>query len=127
MSSILFVIFTKVLLIVPIQEKSSFNFQDYFFEFEEAVDIHQTFMYKEKLTSETDSEIKNDEFFDREKNQVSNQHNLETLLHMFQVCHKAGLKNVFCCLYDALHIAFTLSVSSTTPERTFSTLKIKKN
>lgn len=107
--------------------KEFIQFSRSFFEFEEAVGFHQTFIHKEKLTSETDSEVENEEFSDEEKNQVGNRQNLGTLLHIFQVCHKAGLKDVFPCLYDALHIACTLPVSSTTPERTFSKLKIIKN
>ncbi|KAF0728720.1 zinc finger MYM-type protein 1-like [Aphis craccivora] len=53
-----------------------------------------------------------------------NNQNLGTLLH---VCHNSGLQSVFPTLYFALQIACTLPVSSTTPERTFSKLKIVKN
>ncbi|XP_008179475.1 52 kDa repressor of the inhibitor of the protein kinase-like [Acyrthosiphon pisum] len=43
------------------------------------------------------------------------------------VCHTSGLQSIFPTLYMALQIACTLPVSSTTPERTFSKLKIVKN
>lgn len=53
--------------------------------------------------------------------------NLGSLLHIFQVLHASGLGSIFPTLHLALKIACTLPVSSTTPERTFSKLKIVKN
>ncbi|XP_008189999.1 uncharacterized protein LOC103311936 [Acyrthosiphon pisum] len=104
-----------------------------FFEFEDAVGFQQTYIHGKKYTSNNDSEHESEESPDSDWNEdeggmyVHKHNNLGTLLHMLQVCHKAGLKNVFPCLYDALHIACTLPVASTTPERTFSKLKIVKN
>jgi len=104
-----------------------------FFEFEDAIGFQQTYIHGEKYTNNNDSEHESEENSDSDRDEdegaiyVHKHNNLGTLLHMLQVCHKAGLKNVFPCLYDALHIACTLPVASTTPERTFSKLKIVKN
>ncbi|KAF0686397.1 zinc finger MYM-type protein 1-like [Aphis craccivora] len=53
--------------------------------------------------------------------------NLGSLLDLLKLCHISGLKEVFPTLYTALHIATTLPVTSASPERTFSKLKIIKN
>lgn len=53
--------------------------------------------------------------------------NLVSLLDLLKLCHTSGLKEVFPTLYTALHIATTLPVTSASPERTFSKLKIIKN
>lgn len=53
--------------------------------------------------------------------------NLGSLQDLLKLCHISGLKEVFPTLYKALHIATTLSVTSASPERTFSKLKIIKN
>lgn len=53
--------------------------------------------------------------------------NLGSLLDLLKLCHMSGLKEVFPTLYTALHIATTLPVTSASPERTFSKLKIIKN
>ncbi|KAF0715469.1 zinc finger MYM-type protein 1-like [Aphis craccivora] len=50
-----------------------------------------------------------------------------SLQDLLKLCHISGLKEVFPTLYKALHIATTLSVTSASPERTFSKLKIIKN
>jgi len=43
------------------------------------------------------------------------------------VCHSTGLKDVFPNIYIALTIILTLPVSSASPERAFSKLKLIKN
>jgi len=52
--------------------------------------------------------------------------NLVSLLDLLKLCHTSGLKEVFPTFYTALHIATTLPVTSASPERTFSKLKIIK-
>ncbi|KAF0706082.1 zinc finger MYM-type protein 1-like [Aphis craccivora] len=101
-----------------------------FFEFDDAIGFQKTYIHGEKYTSNNDSEHESEENSDSYRNEdegknmyVHKHKNLGTLLNMLQVCQKAGLKNVFPCHYDALHIACTLLVASTTPERTFSKLR----
>lgn len=43
------------------------------------------------------------------------------------MCHSTGLKDVFPNIYIALTIILTLPVSSASPERAFSKLKLIKN
>lgn len=52
---------------------------------------------------------------------------LNSLLDLLKICHVSGMKEVFPTLYTALHIATTLPVTSASPQRTFSKLKIIKN
>lgn len=108
------------------------QYSNSFFEFEESVGFHKINIHEEKYESENSEDNEDEDNSGEEEGEtiVGNKQylqNVGTLLHLFQVCHKSGLKNVFPCLYDALHIASTLPVSSTTPERTFSKLKIIKN
>jgi len=92
---------------------------------------NSNFLHKDIVTENydtaQDNESSNDEeerqFYD--KNKVVN--NLASILKIFQVCHTSGLESIFSTLYLALKIACTLPVSSTSPERTFSKLKILKN
>ncbi|KAF0690727.1 zinc finger MYM-type protein 1-like, partial [Aphis craccivora] len=102
--------------------------------FEDTIEFQKTYIHGEKYTSNNDSEHESEDNSDSDRNEDNGEYmyvhkhkNLGTLLHMLQVCHKTGLKNVFLCLYDALHIACTLPNASITPERTFSKLKILKN
>lgn len=60
-----------------------------------------------------------DEFETIEKDQ-------KTINSIFKVCHSTGLKEVFPAIYTALRIALTLPVSSASPVRAFSKLKLIK-
>lgn len=51
----------------------------------------------------------------------------DTIHMLFEVCNRSELKNIFPSLYTALCIALTLSVSSASPERAFSKLKLIKS
>ncbi|XP_022175063.1 zinc finger MYM-type protein 1-like [Myzus persicae] len=57
--------------------------------------------------------------------EVCDEDNLSDI-DLLKLCHMSGLKEVFPTLYTALHIATTLPVTSASPERTFSKLKIIK-
>lgn len=49
-----------------------------------------------------------------------------SLHNLFKIFHTSGLKEVFPHLYTSLHIATTLPITSASPERTFSKLKLVK-
>jgi len=89
------------------------------------------FLHKDIETEKDDSAQDNESSNDEEQIQNGDQNkkvnNLGSILNIFQVCHTSGLGSIFPTLYLALKIACTLSVSSTSPERTFSKLKILKN
>jgi len=46
---------------------------------------------------------------------------------IYNVCHITGLKDIFPAISTALEIALTLPVTSASPERAFSKLKLIKN
>jgi len=72
--------------------------------------------------SGTESEV--EEFTD---NDLLETPNSEGTIHMmYKICNEAGLKETFPALYTALSIALTLPISSVSPERTFSKLKLVK-
>ncbi|XP_029348041.1 zinc finger MYM-type protein 1-like [Acyrthosiphon pisum] len=71
---------------------------------------------------ETDTDT--DDEYKAEKSKKSN--NQKTINSIFKVCHSTGLKEVFPTIYTALRIALTLPVSSASPERAFSKLKLIK-
>jgi len=89
------------------------------------------FLHKDIETEKDDSAQDNESSNDEEQIQNGDQNkkvnNLGSILNIFQVCHTSGLGSIFPTLYLALKIACTLPVSSTSPERTFSKLKILKN
>ncbi|KAL4097745.1 hypothetical protein QTP88_022467 [Uroleucon formosanum] len=107
------------------------QFSKLFFQFDVAMNSNSGFLHKnieiENDDSAQDNESSNDEEESQfgDKNKVVN--NLASILNIFQVCHTSGLGSIFPTLYLALKIACTLPVSSTSPERTFSKLKILKN
>lgn len=49
-----------------------------------------------------------------------------TIHMMYKMCNETGLKDTFPALYTALSIALTLPISSASPERAFSKLKLVK-
>ncbi|KAL4098047.1 hypothetical protein QTP88_022719 [Uroleucon formosanum] len=107
------------------------QFSKLFFQFDVAMNSNSGFLHKnieiENDDSAQDNESSNDEEESQfgDKNKVVN--NLASILNIFQVCHTSGLGSIFPTLYLALKIACTLPVSSTSPERIFSKLKILKN
>jgi len=75
---------------------------------------------------ETDTD---DEYKDENVEKFNNDQ--KTVNSIFKVCHCTGLKESPCnlkfpAIYTALRIALTLPVSSASPERTFSKLKLIK-
>lgn len=68
-------------------------------------------------------------YSDTENEQDSDNENfhgeIEGTIHtLYNVCCKTGLNDVFPALYIALSIALTLPISSASPERAFSKLKL---
>lgn len=92
---------------------------------------NSNFLHKDIVTENDDSAQDNESSNDEEEWQFGGENkvvnNLASILNIFQVCHTSGLGSIFPTLYLALKIACTLPVSSTSPERTFSKLKILKN
>ncbi|KAL5236453.1 hypothetical protein ACI65C_003863 [Semiaphis heraclei] len=75
--------------------------------------------------SGTESEV--EELTDDDLLETPNSEASEGTIHMmYKICNEAGLKETFPALYTALSIALTLPISSVSPERTFSKLKLVK-
>lgn len=72
---------------------------------------------------ETDTETDDECKAEKSKKTINDQ---KTINSIFKVCHSTGLKEVFPGIYIALRIALTLPVSSASPERAFSKLKLIK-
>lgn len=107
------------------------QFSKLFFQFDVAMHSNLNFLHKDIETEKDDSAQDNESSNDEEQRQFDDENkkvnNLGSILNIFQVCHSSGLGSIFPTLYLALKIACTLPVSSTSPERTFSKLKILKN
>lgn len=107
------------------------QFSKLFFQFDVAMYSNLNFLHKDIETEQDDSAQDNESSNDEEQSQFGDENkivnNLGSILNIFQVCHTSGLGSIFPTLYLALKIACTLPVSSTSPERTFSKLKILKN
>lgn len=54
-----------------------------FLEFDEAVGFYETFIDENKLLSEFDNEVENEKYSDGDENQVGDENNFETLVHMY--------------------------------------------
>lgn len=76
---------------------------------------------------ETDDDIDIDDDIDNdeEKNEKHSCYQ-NTINHTYNVFYLNGLKDIFPSLYEALSIALTLPVSSASPKRAFSKLKMIK-
>lgn len=107
------------------------QFSKLFFQFDVAIHSNLNFLHKDIETEKDDSAQDNESSNDEEQSQFGEENkivnNLGSILNIFHVCHTSGLGSIFPTLYLALKIACTLPVSSTSPERTFSKLKILKN
>lgn len=107
------------------------QFSKLYFQFEDAMSANFKFIHKIHVENDTDDSTQETEISDEElqilDNEIEKSKNVGSLLKVFQVCHVSGLGTIFPTLHLALKIACTLPVSSTTPERTFSKLKIVKN
>lgn len=75
------------------------------------------------LHEDTDGE--KEEYEENEIEMLEESKNYLTPIHMiYKICHSTGLKDVFPTISIALSIALTLPVSSASPERAFSELKL---
>lgn len=113
-------------------KNSIFSFLNYFLKFSDAMNTNGSFIHKDTYKDDTSDSAQEIEVTDEdEQNNTSignkNNNNLGSLLNRFQVDYASGLGSIFPTLHLALKIACTLPVSSTTPEQTFSKLKIVKN
>ncbi|XP_022168063.1 zinc finger MYM-type protein 1-like, partial [Myzus persicae] len=99
------------------------QFANTFFEFEKLVKLpeklHHDFTDVLNSDDNEDQDTDEDSFGEHEKS-------LDTIHMLFEVCNRSELKNIFPSLYTALCIALTLPVSSASPERAFSKLKLIK-
>lgn len=111
------------------------QFANYFSEFSNIMkllkSIHNDYSVEvcdEDNLSDIGENTQTDDSDSNDKIDFNNENiNLGSLLDLLKLCHMSGLKEVFPTLYTALHIATTLPVTSASPERTFSKLKIIKN
>jgi len=77
----------------------------------------------ENITDVLYSDTENEEDSDNDNSHSETEGTIHTI---YNVCCKTGLNDVFPALYIALSIALTLSISSASPERAFSKLKLIK-
>lgn len=107
------------------------QFSKLYFQFEDAMSANFKFIHKIHVEDDKNDSAQETEISDEELQSVDSEieksKNVGSLVKIFQVCHMSGLGTIFPTLHLVLKIACTLPVSSTTPERTFSKLKIVKN
>jgi len=78
-----------------------------------------SYIYEASVTESEEEESIDDDLMDT--------HNSDGAINMlYKVCNEAGLKDTFPALYTVLSIALTLPISSASPERAFSKLKLVK-
>ncbi|KAE9523345.1 hypothetical protein AGLY_016293 [Aphis glycines] len=96
---------------------------DAFYAFEQLV------KFPEKLYHDFTDVLNSDDNEDQNTDEDSfgeDEKSLDTIHMFFEVCNRSELKYIFPSLYTALCIALTLPVSSASPERAFSKLKLIK-
>jgi len=99
-----------------ILRKEYLQFCSVYFSFENLIKLPRKLHENDTLHYDTEEE----EIETAEEDQ-------KTISTIYAVCHSTGLKDVFPNIYIALTIILTLPVSSASPERAFSKLKLIKN
>jgi hypothetical protein len=108
-----------------ILRKEYLQFCSVYFSFENLIKLPQKLHENDILHYDTEEEEKEEE--DEEEEIETAEENQKTISTIYAVCHSTGLKDVFPNIYIALTIILTLPVSSASPERAFSKLKLIKN
>jgi len=105
-----------------ILRKEYLQFCSVYFSFENLIKLPQKLHENDILHYDTEEEEEEEE----EKIETAEE-DQKTISTIYAVCHSTGLKDVFPNIYIALKIILTLPVSSASPERAFSKLKLIKN
>lgn len=101
------------------------QFANSYFSFENIVHLPESLHEHGYNSIDTFLETDTDDEY-RAENVDKFNNDQKTINSIFKVCHSTGLKEVFPAIYTALRIALTLPVSSASPERAFSKLKLIK-
>lgn len=102
------------------------QFANTYFEFDKLVNLPEKLHQQEDdFTDVLNSDDSENENIGEDSNEEDEKPQ-DTIHMLFDVCNKSELRNVFPSLYTALCIALTLPVSSASPERAFSKLKLIK-
>ncbi|KAF0691172.1 zinc finger MYM-type protein 1-like, partial [Aphis craccivora] len=107
--------------LADILRKEYLQFCSVYFSFENLIKLPQKLHENDILHYDTDEEEEEEEEIE------AAEEDQKTISTIYAVCHSTGLKDVFPNIYIALTIILTLPVSSASPERAFSKLKIIKN
>ncbi|KAL4113857.1 hypothetical protein QTP88_017418 [Uroleucon formosanum] len=105
------------------------QFSKSYFDFEKIMNLPVKFDDTNKdswIQFDTDSDDDNGDDIQYNKIDQNNKKNSGTINTIYKVVHLSGLKEIFPTIYTALSIAVTLPVSSASPERAFSKLKLVK-
>ncbi|XP_008178520.1 zinc finger MYM-type protein 1-like [Acyrthosiphon pisum] len=101
------------------------GFEMVYGKFVKADDLRQKIHKTDDIDEEIETSDNTENDIDPEDlDLATNQGNISTV---FKVCHQNDLKEVFPSIYIALCICLTLPVSSSSPERAFSKLKLIKS
>lgn len=106
------------------------QFSKSYFDFEKIMNLPVKFDDTNKdswIQFDTDSDDDNGDDIQYNKIDQNSKKNSGTINTIYKVVHLSGLKEIFPTMYTALSIAVTLPVSSASPERAFSKLKLVKN
>ncbi|KAF0748925.1 zinc finger MYM-type protein 1-like [Aphis craccivora] len=109
--------------LADILRKEYLQFCSVYFSIENLIKLPQKLHENDILHYHTDDEEEEEE----EEEIEATEEDQKTTSTIYAVCHSTGLKDVFPNIYIALTIILTLPVSSASPERAFSKLKIIKN
>ncbi|KAL4100894.1 hypothetical protein QTP88_020919 [Uroleucon formosanum] len=105
------------------------QFSKSYFDFEKIMNLPVKFDDTNKdswIQFDTDSDDDNGDDIQYNKIDQNSKKNSGTINTIYKVVHLSGLKEIFPTMYTALSIAVTLPVSSASPERAFSKLKLVK-
>ncbi|KAL4107253.1 hypothetical protein QTP88_017633 [Uroleucon formosanum] len=105
------------------------QFSKSYFDFEKIMNLPLKFDDTNKdswIQFDTDSDDDNGDDIQYNKIDQYSKENSGTINTIYKVVHLSGLKEIFPTMYTALSIAVTLPVSSASPERAFSKLKLVK-
>lgn len=106
--------------------KEYIQFSSYYSQFDKIKIIPQKLHDNDTLLSESEEEIEESDEEHSVLHENKKKENCGSIEDIFNICRSFGLKEIFPYLYTALSIAVTLPVSSASPERAFSKLKLIK-
>lgn len=106
--------------------KEYIQFSSYYSQFDKIKIIPQKLHDNDTFLSESEEEIEESDEEHSVLHENKKKENCGSIEDIFNICRSFGLKEIFPYLYTALSIAVTLPVSSASPERAFSKLKLIK-